>query len=304
MLQFVAKNVGIRRAAGRFVLATNIDILLSAELAAALVEPFARGCLYRVDRYDVEFPFRDVHDVDEALAFCADHPLRYARRDGVYYASGRELPIYQSVSDFVAYETAHWYTRLRSPRTLSLDAPLRRDRKRLRYGSAAPNERTGRLDPARVKSLGYSILDRADAALSLATLPKLHVNACGDFTLMSRDDWFALRAYPEWIVHSWHLDTLLLHQAHASGLLFIELEPPLVVYHMEHGQGSGWTPEGHAEHFRRVETTGIHTLSSSELRRWKRQLRSERKRGKIVTLNDEDWGLGSASFDEVRLAEP
>jgi hypothetical protein len=77
MLQFVAKNVDIRRAAGRFVLATNIDdVLLSAELAAALAEPLARGCLYRVDRHDVEFPFRDVHDVDEALAFCADHPLR------------------------------------------------------------------------------------------------------------------------------------------------------------------------------------------------------------------------------------
>lgn len=104
--------------------------------------------------------------------------------------------------------------------------------------------------------------------------------------------------------HSWHLDTLLVHRAHGSGLLFIGLEPPLVVYHVEHGQGSGWTPEGHAEHFCGVEATGIHTLSPSELRRWQRELRSERKRGQIVMLNDEDWGLASASFEEVRLIEP
>ena len=39
LFQMIAKNVGIRRARGRFVLATNIDILLSDELVRAL----ARG---------------------------------------------------------------------------------------------------------------------------------------------------------------------------------------------------------------------------------------------------------------------
>ena len=34
LYQMIAKNVGIRRARGRFVLATNIDILISSELAA------------------------------------------------------------------------------------------------------------------------------------------------------------------------------------------------------------------------------------------------------------------------------
>src|SRR6266508_1631698 len=33
LYQMIAKNVGIRRARGRFILATNIDILISSELA-------------------------------------------------------------------------------------------------------------------------------------------------------------------------------------------------------------------------------------------------------------------------------
>jgi len=38
LYQMIAKNVGIRRARGRFILATNIDILISDELAAYLAE--------------------------------------------------------------------------------------------------------------------------------------------------------------------------------------------------------------------------------------------------------------------------
>ena len=47
----------------------------------------------------------------------------------------------------------------------------------------------------------------------LAVLPKLHVNVCGYFTLLAKKDWESLRGYPEWVVHSWHLDTIFLHQA-------------------------------------------------------------------------------------------
>ena len=36
----------------------------------------------------------------------------------------------------------------------------------------------------------------------------LHTNACGDFTLLHRDVWFALRGYPEWPMYSMHLDSV------------------------------------------------------------------------------------------------
>src|SRR5579864_2286230 len=54
LYQMIAKNAGIRRARGRFVLATNIDIIFSDEL----VRHIARRSLeenrtYRIDRHDV-----------------------------------------------------------------------------------------------------------------------------------------------------------------------------------------------------------------------------------------------------------
>ena len=58
LFQMIAKNVGIRRARGRFVLATNIDIIFSNELieriAARQLEP---GRLYRVERHDIQSDF-------------------------------------------------------------------------------------------------------------------------------------------------------------------------------------------------------------------------------------------------------
>ena len=53
LYQMIAKNVGIRRARGQFILATNIDILFSNELAEFLGSRQLRtDRMYRIDRYD------------------------------------------------------------------------------------------------------------------------------------------------------------------------------------------------------------------------------------------------------------
>lgn len=77
VFQMIGKNVGIRRARGRFILATNIDILFSNEL----VEFFASGKLsnkhmYRVDRYDVPSDIPPGISIDEQLAYCRNNVLR------------------------------------------------------------------------------------------------------------------------------------------------------------------------------------------------------------------------------------
>ncbi len=70
LFQMIGKNVGIRRARGRFVLATNMDILLSTELmdfiAARRLEPRR---LYRVDRRDVEADVPVDGSVEEQMAY-------------------------------------------------------------------------------------------------------------------------------------------------------------------------------------------------------------------------------------------
>jgi len=85
LYQYLAKNIGIRRARGEYILATNIDIVLSD----ALFELFARrqlrpGYHYRVDRWDVDFT--DVPDQlthEERQRTCADRVTHVHHRFGV-----------------------------------------------------------------------------------------------------------------------------------------------------------------------------------------------------------------------------
>jgi hypothetical protein len=287
------------------VLATNIDVLLSRALWKTLAGRLEPRALYRADRYDVEFPFREATTVADALEAAASHPLRYARRDGIYYGDTRALPIYQSIADLVTFEGGRGLTRAKElvARSHSRDgAPASRTAPGTGAGTLGRRLRAlggGEGLASRARALLAGGVDAVDAVVALATLPKLHVNACGDFTLLSRDDWDRLRGYPEWRAHSWHLDTIFMHQADASEIAIVELAPPAVVYHMEHGQGSGWTPEGHTAHFRRVQETGMHTVSPKELRYWKRELLRRGRRAQPVTLNAEHWGMAGAALKDV-----
>src|SRR5262249_25324916 len=72
----------------------------------------------------------------------------------------------------------------------------------------------------------------------------LHVNGCGDFQLMSREDWHRLRGYPEFETFSMNIDGLFSYIADAAGIR--EEMLPYPIYHLEHEKGSGWSPEGEA----------------------------------------------------------
>lgn len=79
----IARNVGIRRARGQYVLATNPDVIYNTKLAEFLVsERLERGCYYRVDRYDVTTALPATSDAREILAFCASHFSKVDLRGG------------------------------------------------------------------------------------------------------------------------------------------------------------------------------------------------------------------------------
>src|ERR1017187_5539323 len=81
--QMIAKNAGILRARGQFVLATNLDVIFSAELVQFLGERrLERRKMYRMDRSDVASHIPAGATVDELLAFCESHRLRIFTREG------------------------------------------------------------------------------------------------------------------------------------------------------------------------------------------------------------------------------
>jgi hypothetical protein len=82
LFQMIAKNVGIRRARGEFVLATNVDILFSDELIEYIAsKKLEGGKYYRADRYDVPYDVPRKRGIEEQLAYCRENLLRVNKKD-------------------------------------------------------------------------------------------------------------------------------------------------------------------------------------------------------------------------------
>ena len=92
MFQMIAKNVGIRRARGDYMIATNIDIIFSDELFQWLKSGVIRpGVLYRSDRWDIPNEIQLEPDLDTLLARARNEHIRrnlstgtHVRRDGEF----------------------------------------------------------------------------------------------------------------------------------------------------------------------------------------------------------------------------
>ena len=126
----------------------------------------------------------------------------------------------------------------------------------------------------------------------------LHTNGCGDFTLLSRRQWFDLRAYPEFDLFSMNLDSIFCATAHFGGAREEMLEEPMRIYHIEHGSGSGWTPEGQAKLFERIAARGLQFVDNEEVLIWTAQMG---RLGAPMIFNHEDWGLDGVELRETVL---
>jgi hypothetical protein len=124
----------------------------------------------------------------------------------------------------------------------------------------------------------------------------LHINACGDFTLMHRDDWNEVRAYAELDQFSMHLDSILCYAVHHLGIQEEMLAEPMRIYHIEHAAGSGWTPEGKNTLYERLDRQGIQYISFADLVNLVAQMR--RLHAPMI-FNLEDWGLAATELTET-----
>jgi hypothetical protein len=125
----------------------------------------------------------------------------------------------------------------------------------------------------------------------------LHTNGCGDFTLMAREHWFDLRAYPEFDLFSMNIDSLLCIAAHHGGAREEILTEPKRIYHIEHGTGSGWTPEGQARLYERLAANKIPHLDNDEVLRWAAQMN---RLGVPMIFNHQNWGMADLQLCETR----
>ena len=197
--QMIAKNVGIRRASGKFVLATNLDVILSNDMVHFLAQKELRsGVFYRADRYDLASRFLpEEASLDQIMDFCRLDVIRIHEKEG----------------------------------------------------------------------------------------RRLHTNACGDFTLMSKNDWLALEGYPEHHLYSIYIDAILLNMADIMGMKEIFLPDPYRVYHLEHDDS--WA----------VTTAPAERMPSLDYHRDVLPLYNRMKQtGRTLNPNGPDWGLAGENL--------
>lgn len=77
IFEFIAKNIGIRRSHGKYILSTNPDILFSDSLIRYLAHTtLSPNYFYRIDRSDVQGYIPYKLSIKKRLGYCSKHIMR------------------------------------------------------------------------------------------------------------------------------------------------------------------------------------------------------------------------------------
>jgi hypothetical protein len=132
----------------------------------------------------------------------------------------------------------------------------------------------------------------------IANAAYLHISACGDFTLLAREDWVALRGYAEFPIWPMNIDLLFCYAAHHAGIGEVVLTEPMRVYHTEHLSAAGWSPEGEEARAARIEAKGVTEIRFATVTEWIDRMRRFNA-PMIFTLKD--WGLAGVTLAETTV---
>ena len=221
LLEYIGKNVGVRRARGEFILVTNPDIIFNEAIIKYLAsQPLSSECFYRINRYDIKSSVPLDTPVEKLLEYCENNIIRVC---GYWYTNEGNLNIYRYLRAFAGH--------------------------------------------LKQKVLWFPFVPP-------------HTNASGDFLLMHRDRWIALRGYSE--LKGWHhIDSLIVIMALFSGLRQIIFKEPLRIYHMDHPRAEGgkkpWTQDVEIAYQKLI------------------------KERKPIVFNNETWGLGNENLPETSI---
>jgi hypothetical protein len=248
--QMIAKNVGIRRARGKFVLCTNIDILFSNGCFQRLAERNLKpGYFYRTTRSDVPKAVMEIEDIEEQL--------KYSRKNIIKRLGLRA----DYKSAYILHDLFFWM-----PNVLYFIERF------------------------------FGLLLRFLFLFSKAgrrNINFLNVYACGDFTIMSKEDWHKIDGYYESAMFPLHVDTMALIGAYAIGMEQETFSRASCIYHIYHE--TGWDsdykkPEEFIKLMEKRPGLDWHGVKHSG-----KKLISEKRN---YQLNDKDWGLHNQELKE------
>jgi hypothetical protein len=331
LFQMIGKNVGIRRARGEFVLATNIDILFSDQLMRYLAErSLDDEHVYRVDRVDVPAEIDRSWPIEKQLQFCRDNAIRINYYNAtIDLVTGAKYRIYKDIPLVLRMLPKSWIGRTHLMRYIlwriyaffywiiaGFNAPrevphrLKNRVRRLLAAAAGPEAAdatpgTIAVAPSTLLRLPLLALRIFEALLAEGRARgrefvaaaeweksrlRLHTNASGDFTLMSKAAWLRSGGYAELEMYSMHIDGLHLYSSHYSGIREHRLPHP--IYHIEHG--GGFKPNS-KELDQRLERDAIPQITNEQLMAWIYEMYKTKQ---PKQFNRGDWGFADETLPE------
>lgn len=236
LFQMIAKNVGIKRAQGKFILCTNIDIVFSNES----FDYFSKrnlegGKYYRAHRCDIPKEVMELSTMDEKLIYAEKNILK---RFGKSYKH----------ETLVLPRFIYFFPRI----SIALNALALKVWK-ITHPNQFPHFR-------------------------------IDFDACGDFTMMSRQDWEEIEGYPELDMYSIHIDSMGVWAANALEKEQIILPYNAPIYHIYHEDG--WESDDPIRTIKFLENKP--SLDYSIVFKAGMQLIEQRK---TWGLNTKNWGM-------------
>lgn len=195
MYEYIAKNIGIRRAIGEYILSANPDILIDPAIIYFMAKrKMKANFYYRANRADYDLrgkeiePFKDLKRVRQSVFRIFMKGYKHSIKAGTFSS-------YQLLKKFLINRLKIWYN-------LQL----------VKHEDFANK---------------YTIPITYD---NIAL--KIHANCSGDFMLMHNSKWYKLRGHPQNTYLSIHTDALMVAMAFFSGLKEKTFFYP--VYHQNH----------------------------------------------------------------------
>jgi hypothetical protein len=140
-------------------------------------------------------------------------------------------------------------------------------------------------------NLGSAVKRRVFHSAAFRAVHTADLNACGDFTLMHRSAWAAIKGYVEAPVFPLHIDSLALLAALALGYRQQVLPPHQCLYHIEHG--GNWALKNPADKLRYLlKRPAIDTYFLRPAAVWMHKHREE------IGYNSPTWGYEGETFAE------
>jgi len=186
LLEYIGKNVGIRRSNGKFILCTNPDILFNEEFYKYIQKRnLKNGELYRTKRHDLTKDIPQNLSEEEKIKFCENN-----------YSLVLGTP----------------YNHYRVRKFLDLIKFLDKE----------------------IKNLGKFLLNFTEKYCYI----KYMGGAPGDFTLMSKKDWFKCNGYIELPLKGYIDNYLIAIASSIKKIKLINLPKNIKAYHQFHGISS------------------------------------------------------------------